>query len=162
MCGIAGIFHPRDLAAPTADDLARRLTAMSDAMAHRGPDGDGVWTAPDGRIGFGHRRLAIIDLSPDAAQPMTNADGSVHITYNGEIYNHAALRAELERLGHRFRTDHSDTEVLVHGYSQWGLDGLVERLEGMFAFAIWDAPNRRLSLARDRVGIKPIYFTRRG
>jgi asparagine synthase (glutamine-hydrolysing) len=162
MCGIAGIFHPRDLAAPTADDLARRLTAMSDAMAHRGPDGDGIWTAPDGRIGFGHRRLAIIDLSPDAAQPMTNADGSVHITYNGEIYNHAALRAELERLGHRFRTDHSDTEVLVHGYSQWGLDGLVERLEGMFAFAIWDAPNRRLSLARDRVGIKPIYFTRRG
>ena len=162
MCGIAGIFHPRDMIAPAPGALRTRLTAMSDAMVHRGPDGDGIWAAEDGRIGLAHRRLAIIDLSPDAAQPMTNADGTVHITYNGEIYNHLKLRAELESAGHRFRTDHSDTEVLVHGYTHWGLDGLVERLDGMFAFAIWDSGAGRLSLARDRVGIKPIYFTRTG
>ncbi len=162
MCGIAGIFFPASRTPPSQDDLRDRLATMADVMAHRGPDGDGVWAADDARIGFAHRRLAIIDLSPDAAQPMRNGDGSIWVTFNGEIYNHAALRRELESSGHRFHTDHSDTEVLVHGYSEWGLVGLVERLDGMFAFGVWDTIQRRLSLARDRIGIKPLYFTRLG
>jgi len=162
MCGIAGIFYPESLTFPSPAALGGRLSGMADAMAHRGPDGDGFWTSDDGRIGLAHRRLAIIDLSDDARQPMTNAEGSVYLTYNGEIYNHAALRRELEAEGYTFRTDHSDTEVIVHGYGAWGLDGLVQRLDGMFAFALWDVRTRKLSLARDRIGIKPLYFTRLG
>ncbi len=131
-------------------------------MPHRGPDGTGVWLSEDRRIGLAHRRLAIVDLTDDAAQPMQDATGSVLLTYNGEIYNHLDLRAKLEAAGHVFRTDHSDTEVLVHGYKQWGIDGLVERLIGMFAFAIWDTRSQRLTIVRDRVGIKPVYFARAG
>lgn len=131
-------------------------------MAHRGPDGDGFWVSDDQRIGFAHRRLAIVDLSVNAAQPMSNVNGSLQLTFNGEIYNHAPLRTELEAAGHIFRTDHSDSEVLIHGYREWGIDGLVMRLDGMFAFAIWDVAQQKLTLARDRIGIKPIYFSRFG
>ena len=129
MCGIAGIFNPDGgrLIDPAA------LQAMGDSMAHRGPDGEGRWVSPDRRIGLAHRRLAIIDLSDKALQPMANADETVWVTFNGEIYNHGDLRRELQRAGHRFRTDHADTEVLVHGFQEWGLRGLLERLDGMFA-----------------------------
>tara|TARA_R110000787_G_scaffold23762_2_gene67593 strand:+ start:6162 stop:8186 length:2025 start_codon:yes stop_codon:yes gene_type:complete len=158
MCGIAGI-----LAFSSSTSVAEtELVRLNDAMPHRGPDGVGTWLSEDRKIGLSHRRLAIVDLTLDAAQPMTDADGSVQLTYNGEIYNHLALRAELEAAGHTFRTDHSDSEVLVHGYKEWGVDGLVERLIGMFAFAIWDVRKKRLTIVRDRVGIKPVYFTRAG
>jgi len=132
-------------------------------MVHRGPDGAGIWRAPDGRCGLGHRRLSIIDLSAAAAQPMANANGSVVLVFNGEIYNHANLRRELEALGkYRWVTDHSDTEVLLHAYEEWGI-GCVNRLVGMFAFAIYDARNATaplLHVVRDRVGKKPLYFSR--
>lgn len=162
MCGIAGLLHARDLRAPTQSDLRSTLSDMAEAMAHRGPDGDGVWADESGRVGLAHRRLAIVDLSPDAAQPMSNADSTIWLSFNGEIYNHLDLRNELQADGHTFQTDHSDTEVLIHGYRAWGLDGLVQRLSGMFAFALWDTEKRTLSLARDRIGIKPLYFTQRG
>jgi asparagine synthase (glutamine-hydrolysing) len=141
-------------------ELGPALTSMNTAMAHRGPDGDGVWVSDNQRIGLAHRRLAIVDLSADAAQPMSDDTGTIQITFNGEIYNHLVLRSELVAAGHKFKTDHSDTEVLVHGYKEWGVEGLVKRLEGMFAFAIWDDNRNTLTLARDRIGIKPIYFTR--
>ena len=158
MCGIAGIFG-LDGTRSVDEGVLR---AMGDSMAHRGPDGNGQWVSPDRRIGFAHRRLAIVDLSDSAAQPMSDMNKSVWVTFNGEIYNHLGLRRELQKSGHRFRTDHSDTEVLVHGFKEWGIDGLVERLDGMFAFAIWDDANKRLFLVRDRIGIKPVYFTRAG
>ncbi len=158
MCGIAGIFAFSTSAHVASDELVR----LNDSMPHRGPDGSGIWLSEDRKIGLSHRRLAIVDLTDDARQPMTDAEGSIQLTFNGEIYNHAILRKELEAAGHRFRTDHSDTEVLVHGYKHWGIDGLVERLIGMFAFAIWDIRKKRLTIVRDRVGIKPTYFTRAG
>jgi asparagine synthase (glutamine-hydrolysing) len=131
---------------------------MRDTMAHRGPDGGDGWVSADRGVGLGHRRLSIVDLNVAATQPMRNEDGSVLITFNGEIYNHARLRPELVARAHRFRTDHSDTEVLVHGYEEWGLDGLLERIEGDYAFGIWDERKGLLSLARDRIGVKPLYF----
>ena len=127
---------------------------MSDTLAHRGPDGEGAWTS--GYVGLAHRRLAIIDLRDIASQPMSNADGSVWITFNGEIYNFQELRIELEARGHIFRT-HSDTEVIVHAYEEYGR-GCLDRLRGMFAFAIWDARSRTLFLARDRLGQKPLFY----
>jgi len=156
MCGIAGVLRYDGQARVTPG----QLTAMTDRMAHRGPDGDGHWISPEGCAGLAHRRLTIIDLSHAADQPMPNEDGSIVVIFNGEIYNHAPLRAELIAAGHIFRTDHSDTEVLVHGYEEWGMAGLLPRLQGMFAFAVWDEPRKRLTLARDRVGIKPIYFAK--
>ena len=153
MCGIAGWISLRESAAVEAPVLA----AMRDAMVHCGPDGEGIWVSPDRRIGLAFRRLAIVDLSEAANQPMANEDGSVRIVFNGEIYNHARLRPELSAKGHRFRTDHSDTESIVHGYEVWGED-VVHHLEGMFAFAIWDDRLKRLFFARDRIGIKPLYF----
>ena len=158
MCGIAGILGLGG--SRTVDGGI--LKAMGDSMAHRGPDGDGQWFSPDRRIGLGHRRLSIVDLSNSAAQPMSDTDETVWITFNGEIYNHLSLRRELEKAGHRFHTDHSDTEALVHGYKEWGIDGLVQRLDGMFAFGLWDETNKRLFIVRDRIGIKPVYFTRAG
>jgi asparagine synthase (glutamine-hydrolysing) len=141
------------------------LVAMRDRMSHRGPDGAGVWRSADGTCGLAHRRLSILDLSDAAAQPMSNADGSVVVVFNGEIYNHAELRKELEAPGkYRWITDHSDTEMLLHAYEEWGL-ACVDRFHGMFAFAILDArePGRpALHLVRDRLGIKPMYFTRTG
>ena len=162
MCGIAGLLYPRELQNPGPDNMNLQLRSMANAMEHRGPDGEGFWQSPDTRIGLAHRRLAIIDLSPDAAQPMTSGDDRIWATFNGEIYNHMILRHELENMGHRFQTDHSDTEVLIHGYRAWGIEGLANRLEGMFALAIWDMDRQVMSLLRDRIGIKPIYFTRAG
>jgi asparagine synthase (glutamine-hydrolysing) len=156
MCGIAGLLHP----AGTGSVEPGRLSAMADAIAHRGPDGSGMWLAPDRVIGLAHRRLSILDLSDGAAQPMGNEDGRIQVSFNGEIYNHARLRPLLEAAGHRFASDHSDTEVLVHGYEEWGIDGLLSRLDGMFAFALWDGGRQILHLVRDRIGIKPLYFAR--
>ncbi|MBX3667281.1 MAG: asparagine synthase (glutamine-hydrolyzing) [Rhodocyclaceae bacterium] len=154
MCGIAGIFSLR-AGARIEPSVLRH---MRDTMVHRGPDGGNIWLSADHAVGLAHRRLSIIDLSNSADQPMSNEDGTVWVTFNGEIYNHAGLRNTLAAADHQFRTDHSDTEVLVHGYEQWGLDGLLERIAGDYAFAIWDAQRRVLSLARDRVGVKPLYF----
>lgn len=135
------------------------LARMSDSMAHRGPDGEGLWVAPDGTAGLCHRRLSIIDLSDAAAQPMSNEDGTLWVVFNGEIYNHAEIRRELAGLGsHRWRTDHSDTEVILHSFEQWGIDA-ISRFRGMFAFALWDANKRELWLVRDRIGIKPLYYS---
>lgn len=131
---------------------------MADALTHRGPDDWGVWS--DEHCALGHRRLSIIDLSEAGRQPLSNANGSIWITYNGEIYNFQALRKELESLGHRFRT-RTDTEVIVYAYEQWGVD-CAKRLRGMFAFAIWDQRRRRLFMARDRVGKKPLFYTQAG
>src|SRR6185295_242748 len=135
MCGIVGIFNFGRAQAVEESVLCR----MRDTMVHRGPDGAEIWLSPDRRVGLGHRRLSIIDLSTVANQPMPNEDESVWVTYNGEIYNHTGLRKELAAAGHRFRTDHSDTEVLVHGYEQWGIDGLAARIAGDYAFGIWDS-----------------------
>src|SRR3954470_15552457 len=126
---------------------------MSATLVHRGPDSDGVFV--DGAVGLAARRLAIIDLET-GDQPLANEDGTVHVVQNGELYNYEELRGRLERAGHRFAT-HGDTEVLVHAYEQWGLE-FAGRLRGMFAVALWDAPRRRLVLARDRYGIKPLYY----
>lgn len=155
MCGIVGIYN---LQTDKTVEL-QVLTAMRDTMVHRGPDGGGLWISDDGRIGLAHRRLSIIDLDPRAAQPMCNEDGSVWVTFNGEIYNHLSLRTELEITGHHFKTDHSDTEVLVHGYEEWGINGLLKRLDGMFSIGIWDQHCKRLTLVRDRMGVKPLYFS---
>lgn len=149
MCGILGILHRGKLG-----DAAQRTVRMADAIVHRGPDDAGFWSGPDVELGF--RRLSIVDIE-GGHQPMTNEDGTVHVVFNGEIYNHVPLRKELEAKGHRFASDHSDTEVLVHGYEEWG-EALAERLNGMFAFAIWDVRTRRLMLGRDRLGIKPLYL----
>src|SRR2546426_2419 len=150
MCGIAGIVKrdPRE----TVDEA--RLKRMRDVLRHRGPDGEGLLL--DGPVGLGHRRLAIIDVA-GGHQPMANEDETIWIVYNGEIYNHAALRPGLEARGHRYRT-RSDTETIVHAYEDDG-ERCVERLDGMFAFALWDRPRGRLLLARDRLGIKPLYYT---
>lgn len=155
MCGIVGIYQ-FDRQLPV---LAESIERMRDSMVHRGPDGAGIWLAPDASVGLGHRRLSIIDLSNAAAQPMTNEDGTVWVTFNGEIYNHAGLRAELIQAGHRFRTDHSDTEVLVHGYEEWGIEGLARRIEGDYGIGLWDSKRRQLHLLRDRIGVKPVYFS---
>jgi asparagine synthase (glutamine-hydrolysing) len=153
MCGIAGILAYRHVA-PSVD--RSELVRMNERMAARGPDGSGLWLADDRRIGFAHRRLAIIDLSERGAQPMASADGSLIITFNGEIYNYRALRAELEGKGYTFRTE-SDTEVLLQLYADRG-PAMVGCLRGMFAFGLWDARRRHLLLARDPLGIKPLYY----
>lgn len=155
MCGIVGIFSPQGRHPVDLDTLVR----MRDTMIHRGPDGADCWTSADRSVGLGHRRLSIVDLSTAATQPMPNEDESIWVTYNGEIYNHLALRQELLAAGHRFRTDHSDTEVILHGYEQWGIDGLVQRIEGDYAIGLWDGKAERLFLIRDRIGVKPLYFT---
>ena len=151
MCGLAGVLYAD--AARTIDAAA--LTRMATRLAHRGPDAAGYWQAPG--VALAHRRLSVVDLA-GGDQPVSNEDGSVVVVLNGEIYNHLELRAWLCRRGHRFRT-RSDTEVLVHLYEEHGA-ALVERLRGMFAFALWDAAARQLLLARDRVGIKPLYIYR--
>jgi len=152
MCGIAGIFHLGG--EPIDRDLLERMTGI---IQHRGPDGQGHFV--DREIGLGHRRLSIIDLAA-GAQPMTNEDGALQIVFNGEIYNFIELRKELESAGHQFAT-HSDTEVIVHAYEQWG-PACVSRFNGMFAFALWDGRKRELFLARDHLGIKPLYYIQLG
>jgi asparagine synthase (glutamine-hydrolysing) len=153
MCGIAGLVS----AARLTDAERLRLPAMRDILTHRGPDGSGEWS--DGRAALGHRRLSIVDLAT-GGQPLSNEAGTIWITFNGEIYNHRDIRTELEAAGHRYRT-RSDTESIVHAYEEWG-DDCVHRLRGMFAFAIWDQPRRRLLLVRDRLGVKPLYWALAG
>jgi len=150
MCGITGIIH-LDGQGSVDRTLLREMTAL---LRHRGPDDEGFYEAPG--VGLGHRRLSIIDLDT-GRQPMGNEDGSIQVVFNGEIYNFLDLRQQLQSKGHLFRTG-SDTEVLVHGYEEWG-ERLARHLNGMFAFVIWDARHRRLLMARDRVGKKPLYYT---
>jgi asparagine synthase (glutamine-hydrolysing) len=149
MCGIAGIINL------SSDQLVEteRLRRMRDVMRHRGPDGEGLWT--EGPVGLAHRRLSIVDIA-GGAQPMTTGDDNAWIVFNGEIYNHPELKPELEGRGHHYRT-RSDTETILHLYHDRGED-CVEQLRGMFAFAVWDRHRRRLLLARDRLGIKPLYY----
>src|SRR5262245_61845609 len=153
MCGIAGIFAYR----PAAVEVDRdELRTIRDAMDRRGPDGVGEWFSEDGRVGLGHRRLAIIDLSPSGAQPMLGTGASSVIVFNGEIYNYRELRAEMETEGHRFAST-SDTEVILALYERSG-ERAIERLRGMFTIAIWDGRRGGLFLARDVFGIKPLYY----
>ena len=150
MCGIAGVLNLTN-PSPVSPE---RVRAGSDALYHRGPDDEGVLVEND--IGLASRRLSVIDLA-HGHQPMPNETGTIHIAYNGEVYNHEELRRELESLGHVFRT-WTDTEAVLHGYEQWGPEGVLARLRGMFAFAVWDGAARTLFLARDRMGMKPLYF----
>jgi asparagine synthase (glutamine-hydrolysing) len=149
MCGIVGALSASTIPSETVE-------RMRDRLAHRGPDHAGLWRADDGRVCLAHRRLSIIDLDPRSNQPMTSEDGRLVITFNGEIYNYRQVRASLKREGIQFRTE-SDTEVLLHAYRRWGVDAL-DRISGMFAFAIWDARARQLFCARDRAGEKPFYY----
>ncbi len=153
MCGITGIFNLNG--EPVSPVVLRRMT---DAMAHRGPDGEGFYI--DSFLGLGHRRLAVIDLSSGGHQPMMSKDGQYILSYNGEVYNFQELRLELEARGHRFRS-RTDSEVVLYAYAEWGEKAL-ERFNGMFAFAIWDRGKQELFLARDRYGVKPLYYTLQG
>jgi asparagine synthase (glutamine-hydrolysing) len=150
MCGIVGIVSQGEAIDPGT------IKAMRDSMTHRGPDDDGLWRSADGRVGLGHRRLAIIDLSPGGHQPMVDASGKLCINFNGEIYNYQELRQELAALGHAFQTA-SDTEVILEAYRAWGTDCL-SRFNGMFAFGLFDSGKQQLFLARDRAGKKPLFY----
>lgn len=156
MCGIAGILGPAGVF------LDPQLVAMADTLRHRGPDAGGIWSDPAAGIRFAHRRLSILDLSPQGAQPMPSASGRFVLCYNGEIYNHGALRRELEASRPIAWHGHSDTEVLVEAIAEWGVAGTLARSNGMFAFAVWDRERRTLTLARDRMGEKPLYVGRVG
>src|ERR1700730_15607121 len=155
MCGIAGLIDWR--AATTADALRSIGEAMIETVRHRGPDAGEVWVEAEGGVALGQRRLAIIDLSPGGAQPMHSADRRHVITFNGEIYNYREIRRELEAAGRSMRSD-SDPEVLLEACALWGVEAAIERTIGMFAFALWDRKTRTLVLARDRLGIKPLYY----
>jgi asparagine synthase (glutamine-hydrolysing) len=155
MCGIAGVLYGAGGRGSAA--AAAAAAAMAATLAHRGPDDAGAWGSEDGRAGLAQRRLSIVDLSPLGRNPMPADGGRQWITFNGEIYNFRELRSELESIGHRFRT-RTDTEVILAAYRQWDT-GCVDRLVGMFAFAIWDEPKRRLWLVRDRLGKKPLYYS---
>ncbi len=154
MCGICGILDYGTTNSSIDESLLRR---MSDSMRHRGPDDEGIFISPNRRLGFGFRRLSIVDLSRAGHQPMSSPDGSVTIVFNGEIYNHLVLRKELEAKGYRYRS-RSDTETILYAYQEYGT-GFVHKLLGMFGIAIWDDRKQRLILARDRIGIKPLYYT---
>jgi asparagine synthase (glutamine-hydrolysing) len=156
MCGVVGALVFSKSAFQVTEEY---LIKMREAMVHRGPDGAGLWISNDKRIGMGHRRLSIIDLSSAASQPMCNEDGTLWIVFNGEIYNHQDVRKELEQIGgHRWKTDHADTEVILHAFEQWGVDCL-HKFRGMFAIALWDMKKRELWLIRDRIGKKPLYYS---
>ena len=155
MCGINGIFSFSPKTWPVDKTT---LIKMRDTMIHRGPDGAGVWISKNAGVGFGHRRLAVIDLSAAALQPMNLECENISIVFNGEIYNHAELRQELIELGHNsWETDHSDTEMVLHAFQEWGID-CIKRFRGMFAIALWDGLKKELWLIRDRVGVKPLYY----
>lgn len=156
MCGIIGALSFGTSDFRVTPDY---LLPLRDSMAHRGPDGAGLWISSDGRAGLAHRRLSIVDLSDAAGQPMCNEAGDLWLVFNGEIYNHAEVRRELKSIGgHVWKTDHSDSEVILHAFEQWGIDCL-ERFRGMFAFALYDLRQRCLWLVRDRIGIKPLYYS---
>ncbi len=159
MCGIAGFLTPPS--ASSAAQVEHLAQAMGNALAHRGPDDNGIWNDAEAGIGLAHRRLSIVDLSPAGHQPMISADRRYVITYNGEVYNHQTIRPELEARGVRFR-GHSDTEVMVEAFSAFGIEPTVKRLIGMFTIGIWDRRDRTLTLIRDRLGIKPIYWAKLG
>jgi asparagine synthase (glutamine-hydrolysing) len=154
MCGIAGIFDPDCFLGATT--MERRVKEMSMAIRHRGPDAGNVWISTDGSVAFGHRRLSIIDLTEAGSQPMVSADGRWTITYNGELYNTAAIR---KMLGHTDYRGHSDTEVLLQAISQWGVELTLARINAMFAFAVWDEREQELWIARDKFGEKPVYYS---
>src|ERR1035438_10310688 len=154
MCGIAGYITQAP--SPEAEHAVK---TMLTSLARRGPDSDGLANWPGAALG--HRRLAILDLSPAGHQPMLSEDGQIGLVFNGCIYNFMELRADLEKRGHRFHS-HCDTEVLLRGYQEWGIDALVPRLRGMFAFGIWDHPRGVLTLVRDRLGVKPLAWCARG
>ncbi|MEM9636050.1 MAG: asparagine synthetase B, partial [Pseudomonadota bacterium] len=156
MCGITGyLARPGD----NASVMDARVQDMMQAVAYRGPDSQGHWVDPETGIALGHLRLAIVDLSDAGAQPMTSASGRYVMVYNGEIYNYTDLRDELETAGQAPNwRGHSDTEVLLAGFEAWGLDETLKRAVGMFAIALWDREDRTLSLARDRMGEKPLYY----
>lgn len=158
MCGITGFLSSQP---ERRDDARAILQRMTDAIRHRGPDADGLWQSQDACCNLGHRRLSIIDLSPAGAQPMLSRDGRYVLIFNGEIYNFPELRSELEALGHGFRGT-SDTEVLLAGIEHWGVKAILPRLNGMFAFAVWDNRDAKLLLARDRFGEKPLYHAWHG
>jgi asparagine synthase (glutamine-hydrolysing) len=159
MCGIAGALHSTP--SRGEEELAALAHGMASSLSHRGPDDNGVWVDPDAGIALGHTRLSILDLSPLGHQPMISRCGRYVIVYNGELYNFACLRRALEREGRRFR-GHSDTEILLAAISRWGVDAALQRFNGMFAFGVWDRAERSLTLARDRLGEKPLYYGRAG
>ncbi len=156
MCGIAGLFRP---GGGDASALAGMATAMTATLQHRGPDAENVWTNPRAGIAFGHRRLAILDLTEAGAQPMRSECGRFTVTFNGEIYNHLDIRNELEAIGAAPNwRGHSDTETLLYAVRQWGISDAMNRFVGMFAFAIWDEAKQELTLCRDRFGEKPLFY----
>ncbi|HBL86579.1 MAG TPA: asparagine synthetase B, partial [Alcanivorax sp.] len=156
MCGITGIFQ----GVPSGHSLKPVLEQMADAIAHRGPDDSGVWEDPSVGLGLGHRRLSIVDLSPAGHQPMRSDCGRFVLAFNGEIYNHKALRKELEFCGGVSAgwNGHSDTETLLRAFTVWGIEKTLEMATGMFAIALWDREEQTLILARDRFGEKPLYY----
>jgi len=155
MCGITGFFQATHQM--STDQLRTVARAMTQTLSHRGPDDSGIWTDSERGVALGHRRLAIIDISPEGHQPMQSAENRYVLVFNGEIYNFLLLRRELEQLGHRFR-GHSDTEVMLGCFMQWGVQQATERFNGMFAFALWDQQQQQLYLGRDRLGEKPLYY----
>ena len=156
MCGVVGLWTTRRR---SAEEAADRVRAMSATLAHRGPDDSGVWVDPSGGVVLGHRRLSIIDLSSAGHQPMISACGRYALSFNGEIYHYRELRQELAPQGIHWRT-RTDSEVLLEAVAHWGIDKALDRFNGMFAFALWDRDQRRLYLARDRLGKKPMYLYR--
>ena len=157
MCGIVGVINRES---QNKEEFEKQLIAMRDTMVHRGPDGFGLWISDDAKVGFGHRRLSIIDLSDAGKQPMSNREKTIWITYNGEIYNHLEIRRELENLGYKYHSN-TDTETIIYAYQEWGIDCL-NKFNGMFAIGLWDERERNLYLIRDRVGVKPLYYTDNG
>ena len=159
MCGLTGFLNSSRN--ETSEQMLAVVGRMADTLHHRGPDDTGTWCDADTGIALGFKRLSIVDLSQAGHQPMTSSCGRYVIVYNGEVYNHAELRAELTEKGHSFR-GHSDTETLIEGFVEWGIEPTIERCIGMFAFAVWDTQEHMLTLGRDRLGKKPLYFWHSG
>jgi asparagine synthase (glutamine-hydrolysing) len=153
MCGLTGLVHR----GASAEGLESEIRAMTRVIAHRGPDDEGFWVDAEHGVALGHRRLSIVDLSPEGHQPMRSESGRYVMVFNGEVYNYEDLRKELLPAGHAFR-GHSDTEVMLAAFEEWGIAKSVERFNGFFAFAVWDRKEHKLHLVRDRLGIKPLYY----